>query len=91
MKNQKQLALALLDYHGGQNSALYAIGSCMLSDSERAKKYEPKNHRGHSEAINRAILELRDMKKTANFPECVTPEMEKEAEKLAQKLVDLAV
>lgn len=26
MKNQKQLALALLDYHGGQNSALYAIG-----------------------------------------------------------------
>lgn len=39
MKNQKQLALALLDYHGGQNSALYAIGSCMLSDSENGRKY----------------------------------------------------
>lgn len=58
----------------------------MLSDSERGTKYEPKNHRGHSEAIKRAISELRNVKKRAIFPECLTPEMEKEAENLADKL-----
>jgi hypothetical protein len=57
--NQKDLALKLLDYHGGQSSALYAIGSCMLSDAERGKVYTPSNHHGHANAIQGAIDELR--------------------------------
>lgn len=86
MKRQKQLALKLLEWHGGQSSGLYAVGSCMLSDSDRGRKYETKNHNGHDKAIIWALSELRDMKKTANFPECVTPKMEKEAESLANRL-----
>lgn len=86
MEYQKKLSLSLLEWHGGQGSSLYAVGSCMLSDSERGMKYEPKNHHGHPEAIKRAILELRNVKKNAIFPECLTPQMEKEAENLAVKL-----
>ena len=65
MKNQKNFALKLLDYHGGQFSALYAVGSCMLSDSEKGEKYNPANHRGHAcndefcGAVKNAIFELR--------------------------------
>ena len=95
MKNQKQFALSLLEFHGGQNSGLYAVGSCMLSDGERGVKYNPANHRGHAEnaetcgALKNAIFELRGLKKYANFPECVKLSDEKRAEKLANRLEKL--
>ena len=90
--NQKKLALDLLDYHGGQSSALYAVGSCMLSDSRKGIKYRPEMHRGHADteeetgAVTRAIYELRGLRKNANFPECVTAEMEQECNALADTL-----
>jgi hypothetical protein len=91
---QKTLALHLLEWHGGQSSALYAVGSCMLSDADKGKCYAPANHRGHAEdqekdtcgALQSAITELRQMKARANFPEAVTPDMEKECTTLAKKL-----
>lgn len=97
MKNQKQFALSLLEFHGGQNSGLYAVGSCMLADSECGTKYNPANHRGHAEnaetcgAVKRAIFELRGLKKYANYPECVKLSDEKRAEKLANRLEKLLV
>ncbi len=81
-QNQKQFALSLLEFHGGQNSGLYAVGSCMLADSECSVKYNPANHRGHAEnaetcgAVKRAIFELRGLN-------------EKRAEKLANRLEKL--
>ncbi len=97
MKAQKSFALKLLEFHGGQCSGLYAVGSCMLSDSKRGAKYEPKNHRGHAEseeedtcgAVKNAIFELRGLRKHANFPECVKASDEKMAEKLAARLEKL--
>lgn len=86
MKRQKQFALSLLEYHGGQSSGLYAVGSCMLSDSEKGRKYSPSNHRGHDLAVKWAMNELLTMKKSANFPECVSSQMEKECNKLAKRL-----
>lgn len=83
---QKKLSLALLEFHGGMSSGLYAVGSCMLSDSDKFRAYSPANHNGHDAAIRRAVSELRDMKKDANFQECVTPKMEREANTLADKL-----
>jgi len=83
-----------LEFHGGQFSPLYAVGSCMLSDSEKGIKYRPSNHHGHSEseefdtcgAVKSAIFELRALKKNANFPECVKASDERKAEKLAARL-----
>lgn len=83
MKRQKQLSLSLLEWHGGQFSPLYAVGSCMLSDSEKGHKYNPANHRGHLEILPLAIRELKGMKAGANFPECVN---QKECYKLAERL-----
>jgi len=89
---QKSLALSLLDWHGGQSSALYAVGSCMLSDAEYATEYRPERHRGHADtetesgALSRAILELRNLRKNANHPECVTAKDEAECRDLADKL-----
>lgn len=86
LTSQKKLSLALLEFHGGMSSGLYAVGSCMLSDSDKGREYSPDNHNGHDAAIRRAVSELRDMKKDANFPECVTPKLEREANALASKL-----
>jgi len=92
MKLQKSFALQLLEFHGGQFSPLYAVGSCMLSDSEKGIKYCPSSHYGHacneetSGAVKRAIFELRGLRKNANFPECVKASDERKAEKLALRL-----
>jgi hypothetical protein len=92
---QKGLALSLLDWHGGQSSAVYAVGSCMLSDSNGGKTYDPANHRGHADgetetgAVRRACLELRGLRKNANFPEAVTKKGEAECNALADKLTGL--
>ena len=92
---QKVLALSLLDWHGGQTSALYAVGSCMLSDSNNAREYDPANHRGHTGsetetgAVRRACFELRGLRKNANYPEAVTAKDEAECNALADKLTGL--
>ena len=31
----EKLALSLLDWHGGQHTALYSVGSCLLAQDER--------------------------------------------------------
>lgn len=86
MKRQKQFALSLLEFHGGGNSSLYAVGSCMLSAAERGDVYNFHNYGGHDKALPQAIQELRNLKKNANFPECVTPKLERDANKLANRL-----
>jgi hypothetical protein len=88
ISTQKKLALALLQWHGGQSSPLYAVGSCMLSDSDKGRAY----HRGHTDtedeqgAVRRAQYELTGLKKYANYPEAVTPKDERECNALAAKL-----
>jgi hypothetical protein len=92
---QKMLALSLLDWHGGQSSALYAVGSCMLADANYSREYDPAAHCGHTDdgeyrgAVRRAITELRDLRKNANFPEAVTAKDESECNALADKLTGL--
>lgn len=41
LANQHIFALGLLDFHGGQSSGLYAVGSCMLSDCQKGVLYCP--------------------------------------------------
>lgn len=97
LRTQHKLALALLDWHSGQSSPLYAVSSCMLSDSMKGITYLPANHAGHAEdeakdsagALRMAIFELRGLKKNANFPEAVTPANEKDCNALADKLEKL--
>jgi len=94
-RQQEKLALTLLEWHGGGSSALYAVGSCMLSDANNAREYDPANHRGHADsetetgAVRRACFELRGLRKNANYPEAVTAEMEAECNALADKLTGL--
>jgi hypothetical protein len=95
---QRNLSLRLLEWHGGQSSALYAVGSCMLSDSDKGRAYEPVNHQGHAQhvdedpekdtagAVSNACFELRTLKRFANFPEAVSESDEKTCRQLADRL-----
>lgn len=84
---QQRLALHLLEWHGGMSSGLYAVGSCMLSDSFSGRRYNPLNHKGHAEfALDAAIAELRNLRRDAKYPECVHPPQERECNDLADKL-----
>lgn len=49
----------MLSYHGGQWSAVYAVGSCMLADANYATPYSPERHKGHQELLPDAIRELK--------------------------------
>lgn len=87
--NQRQLALSLLDWHGGMGSGLYAVGSCMLSADEKGSVYDPADYHGHTDgsmAYLRAIRELREMKARSKYAECVTEEHEAECNELADAL-----
>lgn len=92
LSTQKSLALKILEWHSGQSSPTYAMGSCMLADSNAGRVYIPGNHRGHADgaeeagAVTRAIYELRGLRKNANYPEAVMPAMEREANALANRL-----
>lgn len=92
MKSQLKFALALMDFHGGQSSGLYAVGSCMLSDAQKGRRYAPGNHQGHSDnedgqgALSRAIRELQRFRADANFPEAVEDKDERTANHLASRL-----
>jgi hypothetical protein len=92
ISTQKKLALALLEWHGGQSSPLYAVGSCMLSDSDKGRLYDPKNHRGHEDTedesgcLRMAIRELENMRANANFPEAIKPSDERACNLLSYRL-----
>lgn len=92
MKSQLKFALALLDFHSGQLSALYAVGSGMLSDAQKGSRYVTTRHKGHADdeenqgAVSRAIYELQGLRKNANYPEVITPRLEQQANRLAARL-----
>jgi hypothetical protein len=79
----KTLSLQLLDWHGGMSSGLYSVGSTMLSAANRKEDFDRKSMQ---DQIKRAIYELRNLKRDANFPDCVTSKDERELAKLANKL-----
>lgn len=62
-KNDKEdIALALLDWHGGQWSALYSVGSTWLAGKEVPTR-----------AIENAIKEIEDLiKKKVNYPDAIS-------------------
>lgn len=70
-----ELALRLMDWHGGMGSGLYAVGSNLYTG------YDPSIG-----DVTRAISELRNLKRQANYPACVTPQDEVECNELADML-----
>ena len=74
----KQLAEDLLQWHGGMGSGLYAVGSFLYGGREPEEKQ-----------IRRAIDELRNLRRDANFPECVTDDDMSECAALAERLEKL--
>lgn len=79
----KRLALRLLEWHGGQSSGLYSVGSTLLADCMAGRKTNWKTLRP---SVERAIYELRGLRKYANHPECVTEKDEAECNALASRL-----
>lgn len=74
--NRKELALKLMDWHGGQFSPLYSVGSSWL-----AGKDVPNN------IIEEAIKELEDIaQKKVNYPQNITDENIMEIKQLQQEL-----
>lgn len=55
---QRALAVSILNYHGGQWSAVYAVGSCMLADANYATVYSAVRN-FHTEKLPEAIQELK--------------------------------
>lgn len=86
LNEQRELANDLMSWHGGQSSGVYAVGSCMSSDTDRGLRYSTTRHYGHVEAVRLAIAELQNLKRDANFPETVGPAQEAECNALAEKL-----
>lgn len=75
----KSFALELLDWHGGQSSGLYSVGSTLLAYGKNGiKNMEP--------SIRRAISELRNLRRDANYPECVSAQDEQTCNALADRL-----
>lgn len=76
--NRNALALKLLEWHGGQSSDLYSVGSSWLAGAN----VPIENVRG-------AILELGDIiNKKVNFPDPITPEIQQEVMSLKRQLED---
>jgi hypothetical protein len=92
LSSQHIFALALLNFHGGQSSGLYAVGSCMLSDCGKHIMYAPELHHGHCDnddeqgALSRAIWELKGFGKGCAFPASVDAADKRKAYSLARKL-----
>lgn len=79
--NQQQinedLGNRLLEWHGGMSSGLYSVGSMLLEN------FEPQ-----IDEVIRAINELRNLKRHANFPEALDIEDELQASELSNELED---
>lgn len=74
----RQLAIDLLEWNGGMGSGLYSVGSFLYGGHEPEEKQ-----------IRRAIDELRDLRRDAKFPECVTDDDVSECAALALRLEEL--
>ena len=75
-RDRKELALRLLEWHGGQNSPLYSVGSTWLAGKEVPV-----------ENINEAIGELEDiLQKKVNYPDTITENDIVEVKKLQNDL-----
>jgi hypothetical protein len=70
---QKELALNLLLWHGGQWSALYSVGSSMLAMAEKGETFDWIKM---EITVREAIKELNNLKKNAKYPEAVLPKDE---------------
>ncbi len=74
--DSRGLASRILDWHGGQNSPLYALGSSWLAGKAVS-----------DELVDQAILELEDIiQKRVNFPKTVTEQDVQEVKLLQQEL-----
>lgn len=61
-EEQAELAERLLEWHGGQSSGLYAVGSCMLAEAERGRVYRPENHHGHADGVQAYAMAIADLR-----------------------------
>jgi hypothetical protein len=84
----KKLALELLAWHGGQSSGLYSVGSTMLACANSNAEFDPKSEVMQT-SLRRAISELRNLRRDANRPECVSDKDERACNNLAWKLETL--
>jgi hypothetical protein len=75
---KKDLALKLLDWHGGQWSPLYRVGSTWLAGKKLLN---------NDEDIQEAIQELEDIaQKKVNYPKTITEQNISEIRELQNKL-----
>ena len=80
MNNRQKLANHILEWHGGQGSGLYALGSSWLG-----------NHSVDFRTISRACLELTSVsKKEVPFPVTVSKSDIKEVLDLRMKILRMA-
>lgn len=76
-RSNEDLGNRLLEWHGGMSTGLYSVGSMLLGN------FEP----GIDEVI-RAINELRNLRRRANFPDALDIEDELEVLELSNELED---
>lgn len=75
--SNESLGNHLLEWHGGMGSGLYSVGSCLLANATVS-----------IDEVVRAINELRNLKKHANYPDALDIEDELEASELSNELED---
>ena len=81
-ERKKRLAVKLLEWHGGQSSPLYSVGSTWLVGKELTD----------SNIINNAIEELEDIvQKRVNYPETITNENIIEIKQLQKELKEVGL
>jgi len=81
-ERKKRLAVKLLEWHGGQSSPLYSVGSTWLVGKELTD----------SNIINNAIEELEDIvQKRVNHPETITNENIIEVKQLQKELKEVGL
>ena len=73
----EDLGNRLLEWHGGMSTGCYSVGSMLLGN------FEPEINE-----VIRAINELRNLRKHANFPDALDIEDELEASELSNELED---
>lgn len=76
-QGNEDLGNRLLEWHGGMSSGLYSVGSMLLGN------FEPQTNE-----VIRAINELRNLKRHANFPDALDIQDELEASELSNQLED---
>ncbi len=76
INRRKELAIKLLEWHGGQSSPLYSVGSTWYAGKTVS-----------SDIINSAIREIQDnIDKKVNYPETISEETVSELKDLKNRL-----